>query len=63
MLQTGQAIVLAPGGLGVFNKPDSDPEKPEQYVTTFGRRYLLLKTRKRVTADGGVSVLAIGRSP
>ncbi|KAG9033499.1 hypothetical protein FS837_002444 [Tulasnella sp. UAMH 9824] len=60
---TGQAIVLASGGLGVFNKPGSDPEKPEQYVTTFGRRYLLLKTRKRVTADGGASILAIGRSP
>ncbi|KAG8913659.1 hypothetical protein FRC00_001915 [Tulasnella sp. 408] len=61
--KTGQAIVLAPGGLGVFNKPGSDPEKLEQYVTTFGRRYLLLKTRKRVTADGGASVLAIGHSP
>ncbi|KAG8913660.1 hypothetical protein FRC00_000405 [Tulasnella sp. 408] len=62
-LKTGQAIVLASGGLGVFTKPGSDPEKPEQYVTTFGRRYLLLKTRKRVTADGGASILAIGRSP
>ncbi|KIO19148.1 hypothetical protein M407DRAFT_31200 [Tulasnella calospora MUT 4182] len=60
---TGEAIVLAPGGLGVFNKPRSDSEKPERYVTTFGRRYLLLKTRKRVTADGGASILAIGRSP
>ncbi|KAG8891632.1 hypothetical protein FRC01_014600, partial [Tulasnella sp. 417] len=59
---TGQAIVLAPGGLGVFNKPGTDPEQPERHVTTFGRRYLLLKTRKRVTADGGASILAIGHS-
>ncbi|KAG8976111.1 hypothetical protein FRB90_009320, partial [Tulasnella sp. 427] len=58
-LKTGQAIVLAPGGLGVFNKPESDSDKPEQHVATFGRRYLLLKTRKRVTADGGASILAV----
>jgi len=29
-------------------------------LTHFGRRYLLVKTRKRVTADGGASILVVG---
>lgn len=53
--QTGQALVLAPAGLGVFQKPGMD--KPE--VGIFGRRYLIVKTRRRVTADGGASILAV----
>ncbi|KAG9048457.1 hypothetical protein FS837_012831 [Tulasnella sp. UAMH 9824] len=54
-LQTGQALVLAPAGLGVFQKPGMD--RPE--VGIFGRRYLIVKTRRRVTADGGASILAV----
>ncbi|KAG8902261.1 hypothetical protein FRC00_014086 [Tulasnella sp. 408] len=54
-LQTGQALVLAPAGLGVVQKPGMD--KPE--VGIFGRRYLIVKTRRRVTADGGASILAV----
>ncbi|KAG8929014.1 hypothetical protein FRC01_005053 [Tulasnella sp. 417] len=54
-LQTGQALVLAPAGLGVFQKPGMD--KPERGI--FGRRYLIVKTRRRVTADGGASILAV----
>ncbi|KAG0699760.1 hypothetical protein DFH29DRAFT_1013541 [Suillus ampliporus] len=66
-LQTGQAIVLAPSGLGVF--PDDAeircPRRPEEdtahvlKLTQFGRRYIIMKTRARVTKDGGKSVLII----
>ncbi|KAG1755860.1 hypothetical protein EDB19DRAFT_1663375 [Suillus lakei] len=46
-LQTGEAIVLAPSGLGV----------PK--LGQFGRRYVLMKTRRRVTRDGGASILVV----
>ncbi|KAG8955704.1 hypothetical protein FRC04_007695 [Tulasnella sp. 424] len=54
-LQTGQALVLAPAGLGVFQAHGMD--KPERKI--FGRRYLIVKTRRRVTADGGASILVV----
>jgi hypothetical protein len=47
--QTGQAIVLAPAAFGVFAGS----------LDKLGRRYLLMKTRKRVTADGGASILVV----
>ncbi|KAG6903380.1 hypothetical protein C0995_013133 [Termitomyces sp. Mi166 len=54
-LHTGQAIVLAPSALGMFASPTS----AEKVLDRFGRRYLVMKTRKRVTQDGGASVLVI----
>jgi len=48
-VQTGQAIVLAPSGLGVFKGT----------LSSFGRRYLFIKTRKRVTVDSGASILVL----
>ena len=36
-----------------------DVDKPKN-LERFGRRYLIMKTRKRVTADGGASVLVLG---
>ncbi|KAL7282218.1 hypothetical protein ACG7TL_003687 [Trametes sanguinea] len=58
-LKTGQAIVLCPSGLGLFSAPrKEDAENVFEDVPTvchFGRRYLLIKTRKRVTLDGGAS--------
>ncbi|KAG9038321.1 hypothetical protein FRB95_001733 [Tulasnella sp. JGI-2019a] len=56
-LRTGQAIVLAPAGLGVFKKGGEDDSKKR--VANFGRRWLLVKTRRRLTKDGGASILAI----
>ncbi|KAG9018997.1 hypothetical protein FRB90_007377 [Tulasnella sp. 427] len=53
-LETGQALVLAPSGLGVFQNSGKKPERG-----FFGRRYLIVKTRQRVTADGGASILAV----
>ncbi|RDX53604.1 hypothetical protein OH76DRAFT_1479404 [Lentinus brumalis] len=51
-LKTGEAVILAPSGLGKFPSAgkmfSGDPE-----LTQFGRRYLLARTRRRVTADGG----------
>ncbi|KAI0952581.1 hypothetical protein AcV7_008333 [Taiwanofungus camphoratus] len=60
-LKTGQAIVLAPAGLGVLiNKSRSSQEMfSNRHLCQFGRRYLLIKSRRRITADGGASVLVV----
>ena len=61
--QTGQALVLCPSGLGLFwttRKTASGAVvqgKPK--LAHFGRRYLIIKTRKRITVDGGVSRMAL----
>ncbi|KAJ3967831.1 hypothetical protein EV361DRAFT_462620 [Lentinula raphanica] len=54
-LQTGEAIVLAPSGLAAFPSPVNVHD-----VRQLGRRYLIIKTRKRVTLDGGASIRVIG---
>ncbi|KAG6331058.1 hypothetical protein ID866_8032 [Astraeus odoratus] len=70
-LQTGEAVVFAPSGLGVF--PDDaalakasgivdagkDRVKVPLKLGQFGRRFLLMKTRARLTKDGGSSVLVV----
>ncbi|KAH7916101.1 hypothetical protein BJ138DRAFT_685652 [Hygrophoropsis aurantiaca] len=69
-LQTGEAIVLAPSGYGVFpdgpqppnsvggaNRPAPSIQTPK--LNQFGRRYILMKTRRRVTKDGGASILVV----
>ncbi|CDO74623.1 hypothetical protein BN946_scf184325.g10 [Trametes cinnabarina] len=62
-LKTGQALVLCPSGLGMFSPlrksgaEDVLEDKPT--VSHFGRKYLLIKTRKRVTLDGGASRMAL----
>ncbi|KAG8885147.1 hypothetical protein FRB97_001965 [Tulasnella sp. 331] len=56
-LQTGQAIVLAPAGLGVFKKGGETDTK--RHVASFGRRWLVVKTRRRLTKDGGASILVV----
>ncbi|KNZ73824.1 hypothetical protein J132_09465 [Termitomyces sp. J132] len=53
-LHTGQAVVLAPSALGTFASRSAG-----RVLDRFGRRYLIMKTRKRVTQDGGASVLVI----
>ncbi|KAL4075519.1 hypothetical protein J3A83DRAFT_4485116 [Scleroderma citrinum] len=62
-LETGEAIVLAPSGFGVF--PDAPAGGAKWSIAIpqlnqFGRRYILMKTRRRVTQDGGSSILVIG---
>ncbi|OBZ76112.1 hypothetical protein A0H81_03802 [Grifola frondosa] len=57
--QTGQAIVLAPSGLGMF-RDRSDPLTGARCsLGQFARRCVLVKTRKRITKDGGASVLVV----
>ncbi|KAI0321868.1 hypothetical protein OF83DRAFT_1080696 [Amylostereum chailletii] len=64
-LQTGEALLLAPTGLGLMNIPwvveDTTVKVESPSLVKFGRRFLLLKTRKRVTNDGGVSMLVVDR--
>lgn len=69
-LQTGEAIVLAPSGLTMIRGPpthalNTEPSGSSQATLSrrmlgqFGRRFVLMKTRKRVTADGGASILVL----
>ncbi|TFK43390.1 hypothetical protein BDQ12DRAFT_642878 [Crucibulum laeve] len=62
-LQTGQAIVLAPSALGIFKFAKGTDNNIQihgsEVVAHFGRRYLVMKTRRRITADGGASVLVL----
>ncbi|KIK08362.1 hypothetical protein K443DRAFT_672389 [Laccaria amethystina LaAM-08-1] len=62
-LQTGQAIVLAPSAIGVFEESgdveSSRPRPSYESLSYFGRRYIIMKTRRRVTEDGGASVLVL----
>lgn len=58
-LQTGQAIVLAPTALGVFGL-NTASEGNSRALSQFGRQYLIMKTRRRVTRDGGASILVLG---
>ncbi|TFY80819.1 hypothetical protein EWM64_g3199 [Hericium alpestre] len=64
-LKTGEAIVLAPSGLCIFQTAavkgqDSDGDnKPKRVLGQFGRRFILVRTRKRITHDGGASLLAV----
>ena len=61
--QTGQALVLCPSGLGVLATTRKTASGAvvhgKAQVAHFGRRYLLMKTRRRVTVDGGASIMAM----
>lgn len=61
--------MLAPSGFGVFpDGPQASAIQGTQRTVTsnqipklnqFGRRYILMKTRRRVTKDGGASILVV----
>ncbi|KAI0347429.1 hypothetical protein BDW22DRAFT_528650 [Trametopsis cervina] len=53
-LKTGQAILLAPSGLASCS---TDGDRRD--YTLYGRRWTLVKTRKRITKDGGASILVV----
>jgi hypothetical protein len=55
--QAGEAILLAPSAL--IDSPDKADPKVSQ-VMPLGRRFIHIKTRQRITADGGASVLVVG---
>ena len=52
--QTGQAILLAPSGLCAATAQSDSSQPP---VAQLGRRWLLVQTRRRITEDGGASML------
>jgi hypothetical protein len=56
MVQTGEAVVLAPSAL-TFTRKDSGASAAQ--IMKLGRQYLRMRTRKRVTKDGGASVLVL----
>ncbi|KAF8897407.1 hypothetical protein BD779DRAFT_1608026 [Infundibulicybe gibba] len=60
LAQTGEAIVLAPSGIGLFHSEGN--RGGLKTIHQFGRRYFIMKTRRRVTADGGSSVLVVNSS-
>ncbi|EIW61790.1 uncharacterized protein TRAVEDRAFT_44610 [Trametes versicolor FP-101664 SS1] len=57
-LKTGEAVILAPAGLGKFPASLKNSDEGVK-LSSFGRRYLLARTRRRVTKDGGASRLVI----
>lgn len=52
VLQTGEAIVFAPSGLCIYGSG-------LRVVGQYGRRYLHVQVRRRITEDGGESVLVV----
>jgi hypothetical protein len=59
-LKTGESIVLAPSGLSLVQEYIPDAQGPAtRKLAQLGRRYMLMKTRKRVTADGGASIFVL----
>ena len=63
LLQTGRALVLCPTGLGLFpttkRTASGKTNKGPPQIAQLGRRYMLIKTRQRVTVDGGASIMAV----
>lgn len=64
LLQTGQSIIFAPSGIsylgaGGSSAGDGDPEYRPRAIGLLGRRYLVCQTRKRLTEDGGSSILTL----
>ncbi|KAH9849873.1 hypothetical protein C2E23DRAFT_870336 [Lenzites betulinus] len=57
-LRTGEAVILAPAGLGKFPSSLKSSDKQTK-LASFGRRYLLARTRRRVTRDGGASRMVV----
>jgi hypothetical protein len=53
-LKTGEALVCCPTGLYVGGELDSESE-----LLQFDRNFLVVRTRRRVTADGGASLMVV----
>ncbi|KAL4241198.1 hypothetical protein ABKN59_000322 [Abortiporus biennis] len=58
-LQTGHAIVLAPTALRVVAENGVYFENTQDRVRQFGRAWMLVATRRRVTKDGGASIMVV----
>lgn len=54
--------MLAPSGFGIFKEHTVNRAGElviKKSMGQFGRRYLVMKTRKRITSDGGASILVL----
>lgn len=59
-LQTGQAIILAPSALTTSEESTTSVlSSTGMILSRLGRRYMIMKTRQRVTSDGGASLLVL----
>jgi hypothetical protein len=56
-LKTGEALVCCP--TGVYVGVESGSEAMKIRLLRFSRNFLVVRTRRRVTADGGVSLMAV----
>lgn len=58
MVLAPTALILGPKTKADANGPSS--EEPKE-LARLDRRYMLLRTRRRVTKDGGSSILVLGK--
>ncbi|KAG8688262.1 hypothetical protein FRC09_013006 [Ceratobasidium sp. 395] len=61
-LKTGQAIVISPACIAAFTSaspPTAGSTANKKSVAQLSRRYLVIKTRKRLTNDGGASIMVV----
>ncbi|TDL16631.1 hypothetical protein BD410DRAFT_615335 [Rickenella mellea] len=54
-LHTGEAVMLAPSGIQMQSGKTSPTSQSGRTLGHFGRRYLHIRTRQRITRDGGAS--------
>ncbi|CAE6448324.1 unnamed protein product [Rhizoctonia solani] len=61
-LKTGQALVISPACIAAFTPstpPTTGSTPNRKTVAQLSRRYLIIKTRKRLTNDGGASIMVV----
>lgn len=58
-LKTGEALVCCPTGMYVGAELGSESEGLKLKLLRFSRNFIVVRTRRRVTADGGVSLMAV----
>ncbi|CAE7198101.1 unnamed protein product [Rhizoctonia solani] len=59
---TGQALVISPACIAAFTPstpPTTGSTPSKKSVAQLSRRYLIIKTRKRLTNDGGASIMVV----
>ncbi|THG98001.1 hypothetical protein EW026_g4117 [Hermanssonia centrifuga] len=61
-LKTGEAVLFAPNGLGRRDDEEADTSTSLASVAAIGEGHLIVRSRQRVTRDGGHSLLAV-RNP
>lgn len=66
-LKTGEAMIFSPAALILGQAPQDENSSPDaarlETVAMLGQGYLTVRSRKRITMDGGRSVMATRASP